>query len=241
MELQFQFSDVNLMRRGREFIGEQTILKMGARDTTYRLFFFSDLLLYANGRAGKYRSHRVLFLIFCALEDLKDGRGVTNAFRIHSPQKSVTIALPNAEYKKICFQKINELIVKQRKDVRRLIQDLLALHRQQSQQRRNGPGPEMDDSDRYEKLAMKFKRSSAFLHQTLETIKKGKKIVPNNCKLCLQQFNRVNRRKKECPICNDFVCPKCMTRKAKDPRSNSAKKRNVCDGCLDIVEERLRL
>ena len=237
MELQFQFSDVNLMRRGREFIGEQTILKMGARDTTYRLFFFSDLLLYANGRAGKYRSHRVLFLIFCALEDLKDSRGVTNAFRIHSPQKSVTIALPNAEYKRICFKKINELIVKQRKSTRKLIQDLFALHRQQKQR----GGPDLGDGDKFEKLALKFKRSSAFLHQTLETIQKGKRSVPNNCKLCLQQFNRVNRRKKECPICNDFVCPKCMTRKARDPRSKSAKKKNVCDGCLDIVEERLRL
>merc|ERR1719433_434653 len=171
-ELQFQFSDVNLMRRGREFIGEQTILKMGARDTTYRLFFFSDLLLYANGRAGKYRSHRVLFLIFCALEDLKDGKGVTNAFRIHSPQKSVTIALPNAEYKRICFKKINELIVKQRKSVRQLIQDLLSMHRQQSQQRRNGQSSELENAPNFEKLAMKFKRSSAFLHQTLDTIKR---------------------------------------------------------------------
>merc|ERR1719361_1960390 len=152
--LQFEFSDVHFMAKDREFIGEQTILKLGARDTTYRLFFFSDLLLYANGRPGKYRSHRVLFLIFCALEDLKDSRGVTNAFRIHSPQKSVTIALPNAEYKRICFKKINELIVKQMKSVRQLIQDLLSMHLQNED---NAEGA------RYKALAIKFKRSSAFL------------------------------------------------------------------------------
>eukprot|EP01083_Nonionella_stella_P218607 783832_1 len=51
-DLQFEFSDVHFMLKGREFIGEQTILKMGARDTTYRLFLFNDMLLYANGRPG---------------------------------------------------------------------------------------------------------------------------------------------------------------------------------------------
>merc|ERR1719361_1812916 len=152
--LQFEFSDVHFMAKDREFIGEQTILKLGARDTTYRLFFFSDMLLYANGRPGKYRSHRVLLLIFCALEELKDSRNVTNAFRIHSPQKSITIALPNAAYKRICFKKINELIVKQRKTTRKLIRDLQSLHLQNE---------DNADGARYKALAIKFKRSSAFL------------------------------------------------------------------------------
>merc|ERR1712187_933758 len=89
----------------------------------------------------------------------------------------------------------SKLIVKQRKSVRQLIQDLLSMHRQQSQQRRNGQlNPELENAPNFEKLAMKFKISSAFLHQTLDTIKKGKIIVPSHCKLCLQQFNRVNRR-----------------------------------------------
>merc|ERR1712087_1036986 len=84
---------------------------------------------------------------------------------------------------------------------------------------------------------MGYAASSAFLHQTMETITSKKNPFPNNCKLCLIQFSRVNRRKKECPICNDNVCPKCMQRKARNPKTS--KKRNVCDGCLDIVEGRL--
>eukprot|EP01083_Nonionella_stella_P019471 54089_1 len=222
-DLQFEFADVHFMLRGREFIGEQTILKMGARDTTYRLFFFSDMLLYANGRPGKYRSHRVLLLIFCALEDLKDSRNVTNAFRIHSPQKSITIALPNAEYKRICFKKINELILKQRKKVRQLIQELIRKH-----------------DDKYLKLAHKCQRSSAFLHQNINYITHNKNPMPNHCKLCLSAFNRMGRRKKECPICDGNVCPKCIQRKAKT-NTKTNKRRNVCDGCLDIVEGRLKL
>merc|ERR1712154_559070 len=163
--------------------------------------------------------------------DLKDSRNVTNAFRIHSPQKSITIALPNTEYKRICFKKINELIVKQRKKVRQLIQELLRRHQQQQQNEKIG--------DKYLKLAEKFQNSSAFLHQTIESIEQNKNTLPNNCKLCLTAFNRMGRRKKECPICNDYVCPKCIQRKARDKKTQ--KRRNVCDGCLDIVEGRLRL
>merc|ERR1712244_200588 len=200
--LQFEFSDVHFMSKDREFIGEQTILKLGARDTTYRLFLFSDMLLYANGRPGKYRSHRVLLLFFCALEDLKDSKNVKNAFRIHSPQKAITIALPNNEYKRICFKKINELIVKQRKRVRQLIHELLK-----------------KKEEKYVKIANKYQISSAFLHQSIESIMNNKNPLPNNCKLCLTAFNRVNRRKKECPICNDYVCPKCIQRKARKHKS----------------------
>merc|ERR1712228_902293 len=226
--LQFEFSDVHFMKKDREFIGEQTILKLGARDTTYRLFFFSDMLLYANGRPGKYRSHRVLLLIFCALEDLKDSKNVKNAFRIHSPQKAITIALPNNEYKRICFKKINELIVKQRKKIRLLIHELLKKNQK-----------DQIYGDKFVKLANKYQSSSAFLHQTMDSIVNNKNPLPNNCKLCLSAFNRMNRRKKECPICNDYVCPKCIQRKAL--KHKSQKRQNVCDGCLDIVEGRLKL
>ena len=82
------------MFKGREFIGEQTIMKLCSRNTTYRLFFFNDLLLYANcSNNRKFKVHRVLLLVFCALEDAKDSRNVRHQFRIHSPQKSITIAV----------------------------------------------------------------------------------------------------------------------------------------------------
>ena len=90
---------------------------------------------------------------------------------------------------------------------------------------------------------MSFALSFSFylgLHQNNQNINSSKKhLMPNNCKLCLAAFNRMGRRKKECLICDDFVCPKCIQRKAKNPKTG--KRRNVCDGCLDIVEGRLRL
>ena len=214
--IQFQFPDINIILKSREFIGEQTVKKIGAhsQNTTYKLFFFNDMLIYATGKPGKYKAHRVLFVIFCALENMDD-----NKFKIHSSQKTVIIELPTIEYKKICFKKINELISKQRKQVKQLIINL-----------KNSKYPG------HPTLANKYANSCKFLHQNMTTVIDGVVPLPNHCKLCLFQY-KLSRSKKLCPVCEDYVCKKCIQRKT---RYNN-KKRNVCDGCYNIVQKRLKL
>jgi len=64
-------------------------------------------------------------------------------------------------------------------------------------------------------------------------------LYNDHCKLCCKPFQAVIKRRKTCPVCNDVnICRDCFNEKASvDTRS----KKKVCDGCVDIVNEKIRV
>ena len=365
----FEFDSIALVMGGREFWGQQTVLKIShtGEEKTYQLFLFNDMLLYASGKAGKYKVHRVLFLVFCLLEDLPNGPGSGNsgnsgnnggnnngggsggnngtgnlgndwdlerndsdneqnknngnsgngqggngnnnggggnnalgsqylkyAFRIHSPQKTVTFALPNAEYKRMVFNKINEGIALQRERVNKLLSEMeFYANKLNSDEMKNDNNGSQNNSSGISKLArgksifnrnnnnssnnksskvaafqddllnninnngnnkneytkqecercrdklQLYKNSCAWLHQNIDSVKRGRQNYSEDCKLCLKPLRNIFRTKgKTCPICCDQnVCNDCMQRRSMQGK----KKVKVCDGCHIIVEGNLKL
>jgi len=211
--------------KNREFWGEQSFFKVNsARDIKeYRLFLFNDLFVYGTGRPQKYKIHRVLILVFCTLEDIPNNKSNVNsmkyAFRILSPQKNITIALPTAEYKQIIFDKIEEAIKLQKQRYTKLIEELSNLK-----------DPKLQEK------AKLFRESCAFLHQDSTTVKRERPLYDDNCKLCLSKYGFLTTKRKQCPQCKDSICQKCIQATTKIQN----KKKNVCDGCIPIIENKYK-
>jgi len=108
--------EIVLVDPNRSFVREGPLLKFAASSAAKKaaawqkrhFMLFNDLLLYASeGINSKWKCHRVIHLSLCRVEDL---RGVAyesmHAFRIVSPQKSITLSAPSKEKKQAWLQAI---------------------------------------------------------------------------------------------------------------------------------------
>eukprot|EP01084_Bolivina_argentea_P277288 473342_1 len=222
-DLQFTFDDVYFMLRGREYIGEEAIIIIKDGNGVFRLLLFNDMILFVSGTYAKQKTYCVLLLIFCKLENVQGSECV---FKICLPQKTLIVSTePNKNKKKVLFQNIQKLISQQRMKVKHLIKQISE--------------KENTNDMNYTKIAERFQNSSAFLHHSVETIEKNKEPLPDHCKLCLRSFGDFKRLKKQCPLCMDNVCRLCMQQKAMIPTLN--KKKNVCDGCINVMQGSFKL
>jgi hypothetical protein len=105
--------EIVLVDPARSFVREGQLLKFAnssaaKKVTLYTFMLFNDLILYASeGINSKWKCHRVIHLSLCRIEDLR-GLAYENmhAFRIVSPQKSITVSAPTKEKKQAWLQAI---------------------------------------------------------------------------------------------------------------------------------------
>lgn len=117
------------MHPDRAYLGQGDIHKLTNKNSfrRYRLFLFSDALMYASGSGTKYKVHRVIQLAFCRIENLKDTKDLRFAFRVVNPQKTFVLLAETREDKDEWMAEILDAIREVRLSRQRLI-DGISVH-----------------------------------------------------------------------------------------------------------------
>ncbi|ETO30691.1 hypothetical protein RFI_06430 [Reticulomyxa filosa] len=183
------------------------------------MFVFNDMMLFASGKPGKYKIHRILYLALCSLEDLLDCRNYQHAFRISCSQKPFIVSFPSAYIKRICFQKIAAAILSHQSAVAQLIAEMRA-----------------DNDPDLIKEAERFLPFKRVFIERFGVNQKKKNLYNDHCKLCCKQFQTLIKRRRTCPVCNDTnICRDCFNGKVNIDGSS----KTVCDGCVDIASGKI--
>lgn len=228
--------DISIVDKERRFVREGELLKVGRNNhrKVYRFILFNNLLVYCSlsSTMKKWKVHKTLHLSLCRIVDLKDrpGDGLMHCFRIANPQKSFTLVC-NGETEKAGWLG----------DIKKSIEGTLATQRKWIEDEEAGffePSVSKASATFTGKSSVgaSSKKMSVFL---------GRSDVKSAiCKLCIREFGTFQRRKYECPYCDQCVCNECSSKKAElvdfdgVPAGHSTK---VCDACYGILTGKLKL
>uniref|UniRef100_A0A6A7G2U5 Brefeldin A-inhibited guanine nucleotide-exchange protein n=1 Tax=Hirondellea gigas TaxID=1518452 RepID=A0A6A7G2U5_9CRUS len=189
----------------------------------YQFFLFSDLLLYASETYSAFKYHRALHLSLCKVVDIRNSeRNLRNAWKVISPQKSITVFASTEQQKSEWIEAIQAAI------------DSVIKHRRiwmrHGKLRNAKPGTTPAESQ----------LMSAFIGRSYPDDLRDQKSdfrEEQPCKLCVRPFG-VIRRKLSCSWCQDYTCKQCSSHSVEIP--SSRRKRRVCDSCYGFLSSNLR-
>jgi hypothetical protein len=221
--------DLALVEPQRVLLMDGRLTKVSASDARvmqpYYFFLFNDILVYAEYASNQFKPHRVIHLSLCRLVDMMDQRGLTHAFRILNPQKSITVLAPGADAKRQWLRVLTQAIeIKVDKRLRYL--------------------QAIADGSQFERI----RRVSMFVapaHSVTSPTAAGNADVVAvvaaeehvKCKLCLRLFS-LFRRRHACSLCLDAICSDCSTHKYElpsNPNRLATGPQRVCDSCFGVL------
>lgn len=217
--------DVNIIRPGRYFIREGTIGKVcqNGERRQYRLFLFSDALLYASAKGNSYKAHRMIMLAFAHLPEKSVSQHQRFSFRVISPQKTITFFADSLKSKDHWIDAIRRQI--NRQQAKRM--EIISVVRELAINTQHGVTQNM---------VARFENTTAFLNKSPKEMRDGNFVseaVKGFCPLCLKAFRMLNRPH-QCKLCLEEVCSSCMTHKVS---LTPTTKKIVCDGCYGLRPE----
>jgi Sec7 domain/FYVE zinc finger/Mon2/Sec7/BIG1-like, HUS domain/PH domain len=221
--------DISLVRAGRFFIREGNVGKICSNKdlVEYRLFLFSDALLYGSRASGenRYKPHRVILLAFADVQPLPPVSHNQYGFRISSPQKSVVLAASSQQSRDGWIASIRSHIDKQSARRQEIVDEIKHLADEGKH------GITMKD-------VVKFSKTAGFLGRNIKKVRKGnfeaEDVPTNHCPLCWTPY-RMFKSATQCKSCGDMVCSKCIKHKVTPMKHK--KKTSVCDGCYFFSNE----
>jgi hypothetical protein len=213
-------SEINIVHPERGFLGQGEIYKVVNKTQTklYKLFLFSDALMYGTGtQVSGFSIHRVIQL---AHAELRDRPGL--AFDLLNPQKVVSFVALSEQDKEDWFLEIQSAISACKAE-----RTQFAIFVSRLAWMRVIP----------EELSERLLQTSACIGKTKSMILDDDlTLYDDRCKLCFRVFSLFNRQK-ICMFCEDFVCIHCISYKARLPewKTTSRKLVHVCDLCFNLL------
>jgi hypothetical protein len=223
--------DENVVMPGRYFIREGNITKINSNGETraYRLFLFSDALLYASASSGsQFKVHRAIMLAFARVATEQDG-GEARTFHILSPQKSVKFRADTSVSRQNWVSSIDRCIIKQRskrEEVLRVARDLT---------KKNNILVSQNLLSRLETTAAFLGFNPRALLDAADVPEEARptEVLANHCHLCMRKYTFFNSPT-NCELCARTYCSKCVSQRQ---LAGSRKKKKMCDGCFGLSEE----